>query len=252
MKLSLSQKSELVSRFWKDAPSVCPRHDVPMRTFFVERVYKPQVVMVCPKGEMFRFDQKPKQIEFSRPHVKTMVLDAQERETPACSQDFATLVVYRTPAIFIPQGWDYTFICPSCLSYGEWVNTGRPEEEAVTAAPIKKEEAPPFHDETIPLPKRMEMAKEGDLSTKLYAALRRQREGPQPLRAGQGGDRAGREGPPQGHRSAGFVRRLTANVRRRTAESRTSRSLAPRPPPAAAPRAPGRCRSAGRPAGSAE
>ena len=38
-----------------------------MRTFFVDRVYKPQVVMVCPKGEMFRFDQKPKQIEFSRP-----------------------------------------------------------------------------------------------------------------------------------------------------------------------------------------
>jgi sulfite reductase (NADPH) flavoprotein alpha-component len=31
--------------------------------------------------------------------------------------------------------------------------------------------APPFHDETIPLPKRMDMAKEGDLSTKLYAAM---------------------------------------------------------------------------------
>src|SRR2546430_5429516 len=81
------------------------------------------------------------------------------------------LVVYRTPAVFIPQGWDYTFVCPTCLSYGRWMDTGRPDEEAVTAAPIKKAEAPPFHDETIPLPKRMDMAKEGDLSIKLYAAM---------------------------------------------------------------------------------
>jgi hypothetical protein len=119
---------------------------------------------------MFRFDQKPKQIEFSRPHLKTMVLDAQERESPACPQDFTPLVAYRTPAVFIPQGWDYTFVCPTCLSYGRRMDTGRAEED-VTAAPIKKKEAPPFHDETIPLGKRMEMAKEGDLSTKLYAAM---------------------------------------------------------------------------------
>jgi len=79
MTLSLTEKSKLVSSFWKDRPSACPKHEIPMRTFFVERVYKPQVVMVCPKGEMFRFDQKPKQIEFSRPHVKTMALDAQPR-----------------------------------------------------------------------------------------------------------------------------------------------------------------------------
>ena len=104
MKLSLPEQSQLVSAFWKDAPSVCPSHDVPMRTFFVDRVYKPQVVMVCPKGEMFRFAQKPKQIEFSRPHLKTMVRDAQERESPACPQDFQPLVVYRTPAVFMPQG----------------------------------------------------------------------------------------------------------------------------------------------------
>ncbi len=170
MRLSLTDKSKLVSSFWKDLPSPCPKHEVPMRSFFVERVYKPQVVMVCPKGEMFRFDQKPKQIQFSRPHLKTMVLDAQERESPACPQDFMPLVVYRTPAKFLPQGWDYAFVCPNCLSYGQWVDTGRPEEE-VTAAPIKKAEAPPFHDETISLPKRMEMAKEGDLKTKLYAAM---------------------------------------------------------------------------------
>ena len=99
MALSLTEKSKLVSSFWKDRPSPCPRHEIPMRTFFVERVYKPQVVMVCPKGETFRFDQKPKQIEFSRPHLKTMALDAQESEFPACPQDFTPLVVYRTPAV---------------------------------------------------------------------------------------------------------------------------------------------------------
>ena len=170
MSLSLVEKSKLVSSFWKDAPSSCPKHGIPMRSFFVDRVYKPQIVMVCPKGEMFRFDQKPKQIEFSRPHLKTMVLDAQEREVPACPQDFSLLVVYRTPAKFLPVGWDFAFVCPTCLSYGQWVDSGRPEED-VAAAPRVKKEAPPFHDETIPLPKRMEMAKEGNLALKLYAAM---------------------------------------------------------------------------------
>jgi hypothetical protein len=162
MALSLPEKSKLVSAFWKDAPSPCPKHAIPMRTFFVERVYKPQVVMVCPKGDMYRFDQKPKQIEFSRPHLKTMALDAQEREYPSCPQEFTSLVVYRTPAKFLPVGWDYTFICPTCLSYGQWIDTGRPEED-VAAAPKVKKVAPPFHDETLPLPNRLEMAKDGDL-----------------------------------------------------------------------------------------
>jgi len=170
MRLSLPERSTLVSAFWNDAPPLCPEHAIPMRSFFVERVYKPQVVMVCPKGDMFRFDQKPKQIAYSRPHVKTMVLDAQEREVPACPQDFASLTVYRTPAKFLPVGWDYSFICPTCLSYGQWVDTGRPEEE-VAAVPKVKKEAPPFHDETIPLGKRMEMAKDGNLALKLYAAM---------------------------------------------------------------------------------
>ena len=67
MKLSLPERSQLVAAFWKDAASVCPSHEVPMRSFFVDRVYKPQVVMVCPKGEMFRFAQKPKQIESYQP-----------------------------------------------------------------------------------------------------------------------------------------------------------------------------------------
>jgi len=170
MTLSPTAKSQLVASFWKDAPSYCPKHEIPMRSFFVERVYKPQVVMVCPKGEMFRFDQKPKQIEFSRPHLKTMVLDAQEREGPACPQDFSPLIVYRTPARFLPVGWDFSFVCPTCLSYGQWVDSGRPEEDTAAAPKVKKE-APAFHDETIPLPKRMDMAKEGNLSLKLYAAM---------------------------------------------------------------------------------
>jgi len=46
-----------------------------------------------------------------------------------------------------------------------------PPDEDVKAAPIVKKEAPAFHDETIPLPKRMEMATGGDLKTKLYAAM---------------------------------------------------------------------------------
>lgn len=171
MRLSLTEKSGLVASFWKDAPSVCPAHDVPMRTFFVDRVYKPQVVMVCPRGkELHRFAQKPKQIEFSRPHLKTMVRDAQERESPTCPQDFTPLVVYRTPAVFLPQGWDYGFVCPNCLSYGQWVETGR-EDDDVVAAPKVKKEAPAFHDETIPLPRRMEMARDGNLALKLYAAM---------------------------------------------------------------------------------
>ena len=103
MRLSLSEKSDLVASFWKDAPSVCPAHDVPMRTFFVDRVYKPQVVMVCPKGkETWRFTQKPKQIEYSRPHVKTMVKDAQESESPTCPQDFDALYKAGAAAIFPP------------------------------------------------------------------------------------------------------------------------------------------------------
>lgn len=169
MAISLVEKSKLVSSFWKDGPSPCPKHEVPMRAFFVERVYKSQIVMVCPKGELFRFDQKPKQIEFSRPHLKTMALDAQERESPSCPQDFTPLVVYRTPAKFLPVGWDYTFVCPTCLSFGQWVDTGRPEEVVAAAKP--KKEQPAFHDETIPLPKRMEMAKDGNLMTKLFAAM---------------------------------------------------------------------------------
>ena len=170
MALSLVEKSKLVSLFWKDSPSACPKHGVEMRASFVERVYKPQIVMVCPKGDMYRFDQKPRQIEFSRPHLKTMALDAQERESPSCPQEFTPLVVFRTPAKFLPVGWDYTFICPTCLSFGQWVDTGRPDEDVVAAPKVKKE-APAFHDETIPLPKRMEMAKDGDLMTKLYAAM---------------------------------------------------------------------------------
>ena len=46
MALSLTEKSELVSSFWKDRPSACPKHEIPMRTFFVERVYKARGVWI--------------------------------------------------------------------------------------------------------------------------------------------------------------------------------------------------------------
>src|SRR5438270_12105451 len=114
MALSLEEKSQLVSSFWNDLPSACPKHDVPMRSFFVDRVYKPQVVMVCPKGELFRFDQKPKRIEFYRSHLKTRVLAALKGEFPGCPQDFTPLVGYRTPAGFRPVGLDYLFVCRTC------------------------------------------------------------------------------------------------------------------------------------------
>jgi hypothetical protein len=170
MKLSLRERSRLVADFWNQKPVLDPETGEPMRAFYVERPFKPQVVMVSPKGRMYRFDQKPKQIKFSAGHLKAMVSDAQERESPVCPQDFEPLVVYRTPAKHLPQEWDYTIVCPVCLSYGVWINTGI-EEEEVAAKPAEKKEAPPFHDETIPLPKRMEMAKAGDLMTKLFAAM---------------------------------------------------------------------------------
>jgi sulfite reductase (NADPH) flavoprotein alpha-component len=72
--------------------------------------------------------------------------------------------------VFLPQGWDYSFVCPHCLSYGQWIDTGRGEDDVVAAAKPKKE-APAFHDETIPLPKRMDMARDGNLALKLYAAM---------------------------------------------------------------------------------
>ena len=170
MKLSLKEQSRLLSDFWSQKPVLDPETGEPMRAFYVERPFKPQVVMVSPKGRMLRFDQKPKQIQYSAGHLRAMVNDAQERESPVCPQDFEPLVVYRTPARRMPQQWDFAFICPSCFSFGFWENTGKVEAE-VKAKPAEKKEVPAFHDETIPLPKRMEMAKGGDLKTKLFAAM---------------------------------------------------------------------------------
>jgi hypothetical protein len=53
-----------------------------MRAFFVDRSFNPQVVMIGGAGEHLRFDQKPRQIEFSAGHIKSMVRDAKERENP--------------------------------------------------------------------------------------------------------------------------------------------------------------------------
>ena len=55
--------------------------------------------------------------------------------------------------------------------HGEAEPADQDEQDEVAAAPKPKKEAPAFHDETIPLPKRMEMAKDGDLKLKLYAAM---------------------------------------------------------------------------------
>ena len=127
--------------------------------------------------------------------------------------------------MFLPVGWDYTFVCPNCLSYGQWIDSGRPEED-VAAAPKPKKEAPAFHDETIPLPKRMEMAKDGDLALKLYAAMAQtdctacgydcegyaaalasgKEKDPNLCVPGKEETAQSRQGPPEGHRPARGLR----------------------------------------------
>ena len=140
MKLTLQEKSRLVADFWGQKPVSDPETGAPLRAFFVDRTFNPQVVMVGPGGRMLRFDQKQKQIRFSEGHLRSMVLDAQERERPVCPQDFEPLVVYRTPAVHLPQSWDFAFrICPRCLSFGRWENTGKVAEDKAKPAAKKKE-----------------------------------------------------------------------------------------------------------------
>jgi hypothetical protein len=170
MKLSYEQTASMLKSFWEGQPVLSPKSGRPMRAFFVDRVYKPQVVMIGSAGEHFRFDQKPRQIVFSSGHIKAMVRDAKERENPVCPQDFEPLIVKRTPAIRFPKEWDWSFYCTKCYSFGHWEFTDKSEEDAAKPKAPKKE-APAFHDETITLPKRMEMAKDGDLFLKLYAAM---------------------------------------------------------------------------------
>jgi len=169
-KLTHEQSAFLLRKFWEGQPVVSPKTGKPLRAFFVDRVYKPQVVMVGTRGEHYRFDQKPRQIVYSPGHIKSMVRDAKEREDPVCPQDFEPLIVKRTPAVRFPMQWDWEFLCPRCYSFAIWQYTDVTEEEAAKPKAPKKE-APAFHDETIPLPKRMEMAKDGDLALKLYAAM---------------------------------------------------------------------------------
>jgi len=170
MRLTYEESAELLRKFWSGTPVPSPKTGRPMRTFFVDRTFAPQVVMIGTKGEHFRFDQKPRQIEFSPSHIRSMVRDAKERESPVCPQDFEPLYVKRIPATRFPGEWDWSFFCPKCLSFGHWEYSDKKDEDTV-APTKKKEEAPPFHDETIPLPKRMDMAKTGDLALKLYAAM---------------------------------------------------------------------------------
>jgi Putative Fe-S cluster len=169
MKLTREQSADLLHKFWSGQPVPSPATGRPLRAFFVDRTYKPQVVMIGTHGEHFRFDQKPRQIVFSAGHIKSMVRDAKELENPVCPQDFEPLVVKRTPAVRFPSEWDWQFYCEKCFSFGVWEFTDKKDDVAAIAAPRK--DAPAFHDETIPLPKRMEMAKDGDLFLKIYAAM---------------------------------------------------------------------------------
>jgi len=169
MRLTFEQSAELLHRFWSGQSVPSPKTGRPMRAFFVDRSFNPQVVMIGGAGEHLRFDQKPRQIVFSEGHVKSMVRDAKERENPVCPQDFEPLIVKRTPAVRFPNEWDWRFQCPKCYSFGGWEYTDK-KDDAVEKPAVRKD-APAFHDETIPLQKRMEMAKTGDLALKLYAAM---------------------------------------------------------------------------------
>src|ERR1019366_6038567 len=48
------------------------------------------------------------------------------------------------------------FHCPRCFSFGSWEYTDKKDDDV--AKPAVRVDAPAFHDETIPLLKRMEMA----------------------------------------------------------------------------------------------
>ncbi len=169
-RLTLEQRSQMLQKFWAAEPVVSPITGRSLRTFYVDRAFNPQVVMVGQGREHYRFDQRPRQIVYSQGHLKTMIRSAKERANPVCPQDFQPLVSKRTPAVRFPVEWDWHFVCPKCLSFGSWQYTDKADEAAKKPAAPKKE-APAFHDETIPLPKRMEMAKDGDLFLKLYAAM---------------------------------------------------------------------------------
>ncbi len=169
MRLTHEESAALLNKFWSGQPVPSPKTGRPMRAFFVDRSFNPQVVMIGSAGEHLRFDQKPRQIEFSAGHIKSMVRDAKERENPVCPQEFEPLIVSRTPAVRFPNEWDWRFYCPKCFSFGSWEYTDRTDD--VAPKPAVRKDAPAFHDETIPLAKRMEMAKGGDLALKLYAAM---------------------------------------------------------------------------------
>src|SRR5205085_7803339 len=104
-----------------------------------------------------RTTQKVKQIRYGDAHLRTLLKDAQERFSPACPIDNEILVVERLPAQHLPEGFDYAFTCPKCLSWGVWIDSGK-EEVAEDKAVDENKESYPFHDETVPLGKRMQMA----------------------------------------------------------------------------------------------
>jgi len=197
-KLTIHQKREMLDAFWHERPVRCPKHGLLMRGEYVERIFEPQVIFTCPKcrlpdlpivrdlpgatfPDVVRLTQKVKQVRYSEGHLRTLVKDAQERYSPACPVDNEALIVERMPGKHLPEGYDYAFTCPKCFSWGVWVDSGKVED--VAAKEEKKEgENFPFHDETLALPKRMELAEQligekklekpdDKLFVKLFAAM---------------------------------------------------------------------------------
>ena len=115
------------------------RTKFPMRTFFVERVYKPQVVMVCPKGESvpLRPEAEADRVLAAAPEDHGAATRRSARRPPARRTSRRSSSTARRRCS-CPQGWDYTFICPTCLSYGSWIDTGRPRRTRSSPPPSRR------------------------------------------------------------------------------------------------------------------
>ena len=103
MKLTYEEGAELLHKFWsgeryvpQDGPNRCERSSRGPHVRAAGRRDRDE-------GRALPLRQKPRQIEFSASHIKSMVRDAKERENPVCPQDFEALYVKRIPATRFPE-----------------------------------------------------------------------------------------------------------------------------------------------------
>src|ERR1039458_5013045 len=109
MKLTFEQSAALLHKFWSDQSAPSPKTGRPMRAFFVDRSFNPQVVMLGGAGEHLRFDQKPRLFFFWDGDVKSRAPEPKGRENPVCPRSFEPLIVKRMPAVRFPNEWAWQF-----------------------------------------------------------------------------------------------------------------------------------------------